>query len=627
MKILRICPPIYSALFGALAVLPLQADQPVFEELNILKSTFEPLGNMVNAGDGYFYGAACWAESAMGGLIFRIAPGQGEEILHTFGSVENGGDPNVGGANPTCPLVIGADGAFYGCTSYGGAHGFGVIYRITSDGVFGVLHEFTVSQSGGGIFSIVATPQGELYGVNNYGGSLSGGTIFKLGADGVFQAVHGFERSPIVAPWEDLPEGTRFPFHSPTKLVLGPDGKLYGSVAQGGLVYRSKPFAFSYGGMFRYDAPDSVSIISEYSRNGEPNGSNAVLGVPGPDGFYGTRNHKLVRTGLDGAATILADLEFMGVTPGVSLIMPDGIYGLSTHGGDHQAGYVFRYVQGAGAEIIHHFTENYANRRRCLVAGNDGFVYGIAAFPQGYVPPATTATTTLAASKAKAKGKKPKNPVTPGPITFRFKTGATASNFVPVAKPDSATLPLKATNGKREVLIDVLANDSDADGDALSITSLGELSDGSAELVSGARGTSVRFTTSSSNPGSQLLTYQLSDGKGGSSTGSISIMAPASGSFSGIATSEGAADAPLTLTFGKNNTVTATLVLGGKKYVGKGELDVDDSADLSLQAKKQPSVGLHIGLARGASSSVSAMFMKGDAVYTATCAPQTGKKK
>jgi len=611
--------------FGVLTVLPLRADDPVFEEIGFIKSQFEPLGNMVNPGDGYFYGAARWSEFAAGGLIFRIAPGQEAEILHTFGVIENGGETNVGGSNPDCPLVLGADGAFYGVTSDAGAYGFGTIYRITSDGTYSVLHDMATPIAA--VFSLIATPQGELYGAGADFGPLGGGTIFKVGADGIFETIHAFEESPIIPPTDTVPPGTRFPFHSPYKLALGPDGNIYGSVSQGGLVHASNPFRFSYGGLFRYDSPNTVTMLSEYVPNTEPNGSNAVLGVPGADGFYGTYNHKLIRTNLNGSVDVLADLTSMGVTPGVSLIMPDGIYGTASTGGEDDAGFIYRYVAGEGATIIHHFGEEYARRIRSLVAGNDGFVYGIAAFPENYRPEEPEVTPPVAAAavgKAKAKAKK-KKVVVPRPITFRFKAGASASNFVPVAKPDASWLPAKATGGKREVLVDVLANDRDPDGDALSIAGLGELSEGTAEVVTTPKGTRVRFETTEADPASQVLTYDLSDGNGGTSTGSISLKSPATGSFTGSASSEGAAAAPLTVTFGKKNTITATLVVAGKKYTGKGVLDVADSADLALKAKKQPSINLHLGLHRGATREIDATFLVGDAVYTATLLPKTKK--
>jgi hypothetical protein len=65
------------------------------------------------------------------------------------------------GAHPQwAPLVQGLDGAFYGTTAGGGLHesgcfrspddDCGVIYRITSDGTFSTLYEFTNGIDGSG---------------------------------------------------------------------------------------------------------------------------------------------------------------------------------------------------------------------------------------------------------------------------------------------------------------------------------------------------------------------------------------------------------------------------------------------------------------------------------------------
>ena len=67
-------------------------------------------------------------------MIYRLAPGRGAEILHRFDEVPVGFAPNVGGCNPCCELVPGPDGAMYGATESGG-DGYGVIFRITPDGM------------------------------------------------------------------------------------------------------------------------------------------------------------------------------------------------------------------------------------------------------------------------------------------------------------------------------------------------------------------------------------------------------------------------------------------------------------------------------------------------------------
>src|SRR6185503_9223115 len=68
--------------------------------------------------------------------------------------------------------------------------------------------------------------------------------------------------------------------------------------------------------------------------------------------------------------------------------------------------------------------------------------------------------------------------------------------------------------------LDVLANDSDPDGDTLTITSVGAAQHGTAS-ISGSR---VVYTPASGYSGSDSFTYAISDGKGGSASATVSII-------------------------------------------------------------------------------------------------------
>lgn len=109
----------------------------------------------------------------------------------------------------------------------------------------------------------------------------------------------------------------------------------------------------------------------------------------------------------------------------------------------------------------------------------------------------------------------------------------TSTNVAPKAVADSASVVAGGS-----VTIDALANDTDADGDTLSIDSVMEPTHGSVSLVSNK----LIYTADASYVGMDNFTYVVSDGKGGKNTAiiSITITAQASG---GDADGDGLTDA------------------------------------------------------------------------------------
>ena len=69
------------------------------------------------------------------------------------------------------------------------------------------------------------------------------------------------------------------------------------------------------------------------------------------------------------------------------------------------------------------------------------------------------------------------------------------------------------------MVVDVLANDSDADGDTLGVSGVGGPSHGSAEAVAGG----VRYTPAPNFNGSDSLVYTVSDGNGGTATATLRV--------------------------------------------------------------------------------------------------------
>ena len=135
----------------------------------------KPYGSLIRDGST-MHGMTYYGGATDHGVIFSMeTDGSGYTNLHEFSSYLEAGD----GAYPEGSLTrVGS--TLYGMTSYGGAHGKGVIFSIDVSGTdFVTLHEFSGGAGDG------ANPRGSLifsddtlYGMTFYGGADDKGVIF-----------------------------------------------------------------------------------------------------------------------------------------------------------------------------------------------------------------------------------------------------------------------------------------------------------------------------------------------------------------------------------------------------------------------------------------------------------------
>ena len=90
-----------------------------------------------------------------------------------------------------------------------------------------------------------------------------------------------------------------------------------------------------------------------------------------------------------------------------------------------------------------------------------------------------------------------------------------AGNLPPVANPDSAS-----TTVGTPVTIDVLANDTDAEGDALTLVSASQPANGSTALTGNGR---VLYTPNPGFIGTDTFSYVVRDAAGNSATGQVTV--------------------------------------------------------------------------------------------------------
>jgi uncharacterized repeat protein (TIGR03803 family) len=212
-----------------------------------------PVAGLVQGNDGYLYGTS----QSGNGTVFQISTNGVLTNLYSFSYPGTG--PNG--------LVQGSDGYLYGTTLGGGNYGAGSVFKVSTSGTLTNLVSFRGGQSadGGPLYPGTALVQGSdgvLYGTSSgfqegccheyefYGG------VFLINTNGMYL-------------------GDSFLYlESPSALVQGSDGYLYGTTYGGGS--SNNGTVFTLGGVF-------------YSFTGTNDGANPVGAlVQGTDGcLYG----------------------------------------------------------------------------------------------------------------------------------------------------------------------------------------------------------------------------------------------------------------------------------------------------------------------------------------------------
>lgn len=129
-----------------------------------------PLGAMVEGDDGSFYGTMSAGGANSDGVIFRITPQGQYTVLHAINDHSPNGD-----------LLLASDGKLYGTSAAGGTKLYGSIFRINTNGTgFQVIHTFTKTNGAYPQGGLAQADDGNLYGVTSEGGASDKGTIFRI---------------------------------------------------------------------------------------------------------------------------------------------------------------------------------------------------------------------------------------------------------------------------------------------------------------------------------------------------------------------------------------------------------------------------------------------------------------
>ena len=203
------------------AAVPALAQTPTtlysFEQLST--QACYPEDNIAQGRDGNMYGIgeSCGVNGS--GAVYRISTTGVESVIASFASTYT---------NCYSGLTIGSDGNFYG-TCFTTPGGNGAIFKMTSNGTFTDLHEFTGTNGDTEpLYAPIQGVDGNYYGVTGYY-PFSCGNIYQITPAGVYKSLHTFSGSDCGPA---------------SSLIQASDGNLYGTLyacsitSTGGCVYK-----------------------------------------------------------------------------------------------------------------------------------------------------------------------------------------------------------------------------------------------------------------------------------------------------------------------------------------------------------------------------------------------------
>ncbi len=243
-------------------------------------TTGAPPSNLLQGMDGNLYGTTFTYGGNGLGTAFKTTPLGKLTTIYNFCSQTDCAD---GGTPDESPLTLGTDGNLYGGTLTRGTNDAGTIFRMTEVGQLTTLYDFGEVNGPASLdTSLVQMSDGFFYGTTSAGGTYceSGGykgcgTVFKMSPAGVVTTVYNFCS-------QQGEGGNCLDGQSPANLLLGVNGRLYGTTGLGG--------AFKHGTIFEVNPNGQFSTLYSFcSKANCIDGPDATSLIQGTDGnLYGT---------------------------------------------------------------------------------------------------------------------------------------------------------------------------------------------------------------------------------------------------------------------------------------------------------------------------------------------------
>lgn len=260
----------------------------------------EPIGPLVQAADGTFYGTTSQAgANGDAGTIFRIGRDGTLTTLYNFCAKANCSDGN----EPYAALIQALDGNFYGTTYAGGVKNNGTVFRVTPSGKLITLHRFVGSDGAEPTGALVQASDGNIYGTTTQGGAYGHGAVFSLNQSGIFTLLHSF------CALSGCSDGDR----PQSGLIQATDGNLYGTTFQGGVN--------GFGTVFSLNPSGSITIIHSFDLHTDGGQLDGGLLQDTNGIFYGTTS-----AGGAGNGGTIFSID-MGLGPFVGVLQASGRVG------------------------------------------------------------------------------------------------------------------------------------------------------------------------------------------------------------------------------------------------------------------------------------------------------------
>jgi uncharacterized repeat protein (TIGR03803 family) len=273
-----------------------------------------PTAGLIMDHSGNLYGTTQDGGAYGVGTVFKLSSSGVLTTLTSFSPINAFTGLNRDGAYPFGGLVMDSNGNLYGTTDNGGAFGvppnpslgqagtgFGTIFKISPDGTFTNLHNFTGTDGAFSQAGLIRDSSGNLYGTTASGGTHGFGSVFELSPSGTLTTLYSF---PFAGPGDSPVAG----------LVRDSNGNLFGT-AEGnaagntqGSVYELRPDGtFTTLAVFRgpNGADPRAGLILDSS--GDLFGTTSS---GGPNGGHGT---VFEITGSQAPAPEPASLALMGI--------------------------------------------------------------------------------------------------------------------------------------------------------------------------------------------------------------------------------------------------------------------------------------------------------------------------